>query len=164
MSPAPPSAQADKRAALVAIARSWIGTPYHKAGRIKGVGCDCATFLGECLLESGLATASSVYGGLGVYHMDWWMHDAEERYMLRLLRHAQRAMEGVACRSTVIDAGNLALSRVAGSRKYNHGGIVLCWPKIAHALKDGGVQEADATRHPMWAHHEISVFDPFAIG
>jgi hypothetical protein len=81
--------------------------------------------------------------------------------MLRLLRHAQKAMEGVACRSSKIEPGNLVLSRVVGSRKYNHGGIVLQWPVIAHALKDGGVREADATRHPMWAFHEIAVFDPF---
>jgi len=26
------------------------------------------------------------------------------------------------------------------------------------------VQEADATKHPMWAHHEIAVFDPFVTG
>jgi cell wall-associated NlpC family hydrolase len=151
-----------RRAHLVSIARSFLGTPYHRGARLKGVGVDCATFLGECLIEAGLSTEAAVYGGLGVYRMDWWLHAAEERYMLRLLRHAQKAMEGVACRSSKIEPGNLVLSRVVGSRKYNHGGIVLQWPIIAHALKDGGVREADATRHPMWAFHEIAVFDPFA--
>jgi cell wall-associated NlpC family hydrolase len=156
------SEQAEQRAALVAAAKSWIGTRYVKGARLKGVGCDCATFLGEILIAAGLATSAEVYGGLGVYHMDWFHHAAEERYMLRILRHAQKAMEGVACKSSRIDPGNLILARVAGSKKYNHGGIVLSWPLIAHALHDGGVQEADATRHPMWAHHEVAVFDPFA--
>ncbi len=29
------------REAVVAEARSWIGTPWHHAGRVKGVGVDC---------------------------------------------------------------------------------------------------------------------------
>jgi NlpC/P60 family putative phage cell wall peptidase len=29
------------RAAIVAEARSWIGTPYHHQASVKGVGCDC---------------------------------------------------------------------------------------------------------------------------
>jgi cell wall-associated NlpC family hydrolase len=149
------------RAELVAIARSWLGTPYVKRGRVKGAGCDCATFLGECLIEAGLQDASAVYAGLGVYHLDWHLHTEEERYMLRILRHAQKAMEGVACKSSKIEPGNLLLARVAGAKKYNHGGIVLQWPRIAHAILPC-VAEADATRHPMWAHHEVAVFDPFA--
>lgn len=158
MSPAPHLARAN----LVAIARTWLSTPYVKGARLKGRGCDCATFLGECLIEAQLASAESVYGGLGVYHLDWHMHAAEERYMLRLLRHAQKAMEGVACAADKIEPGNLLLVRFA-SRKYSHGGIVLQWPKIAHAIMPS-VQEADATKHHMWAHHEIAVFDPFVTG
>lgn len=33
------------RAQVVAEARSWIGTPYHHQGRVKGVGADCAGLL-----------------------------------------------------------------------------------------------------------------------
>ena len=33
------------RAAVVAAAREWIGTPYHHMADIKGVGCDCAMLL-----------------------------------------------------------------------------------------------------------------------
>jgi cell wall-associated NlpC family hydrolase len=149
------------RARLVAIARSWIGTPYVKGARIKGAGVDCGTFLGEVLIEAGLATCEAVYGGLGVYQQDWWQHASEEMYMLRVLRHAQKAMEGVAYRTTKIEPGNLILARVVGSRKYNHGAIVLDWPLIAHAMPPC-VSTADATRHPGLAHHEIAVFDPFA--
>jgi NlpC/P60 family putative phage cell wall peptidase len=29
------------RAAIVAEARGWIGTPYHHAASLRGVGCDC---------------------------------------------------------------------------------------------------------------------------
>jgi cell wall-associated NlpC family hydrolase len=153
---------AEARAALVAVARSWIGTRYVLGGRVKGAGCDCASFLGESLIEAGVTTRESVYGGLGVYHLDWCCHTKEQRYMLRLLRHAQKAMEGVAYRSTEIEPGNLLLVRVGSSRLYNHGGIVLAWPLIAHAIMPC-VEEVDATRHPMWAHREVAVFDPFAL-
>lgn len=29
------------REAIVAQARTWLGTPFHHQGRVKGVGCDC---------------------------------------------------------------------------------------------------------------------------
>ena len=34
-----------QRAAVVAEARSWIGTPYHHAADVKGHGVDCAMLL-----------------------------------------------------------------------------------------------------------------------
>lgn len=34
----PPSADA---ARVIAVARSWLGTPYHDQASLKGVGCDC---------------------------------------------------------------------------------------------------------------------------
>lgn len=30
-----------ERAAIIAEARTWVGTPYHHQASIKGVGCDC---------------------------------------------------------------------------------------------------------------------------
>jgi hypothetical protein len=44
---------------------------------------------------------------------------------------------------------------------FNHSAIVLKWPRCIHALKDGGVQEFNIDRHPMWAGHEVKIFDPF---
>ncbi|HXF89614.1 MAG TPA: NlpC/P60 family protein [Xanthobacteraceae bacterium] len=34
-------ASSANRTAIVAEARSWIGTPYHHQASVKGVGCDC---------------------------------------------------------------------------------------------------------------------------
>ena len=39
---------------LIDVARSWLNTPYHHAGRIKGVGVDCGTLLSEVSMETGL--------------------------------------------------------------------------------------------------------------
>jgi cell wall-associated NlpC family hydrolase len=40
--------------AIVAEARSWIGTPYLHDGRLKGVGVDCAGLLAACLIDLGV--------------------------------------------------------------------------------------------------------------
>lgn len=142
-----------RRAALVAEARSWIGTKYHLGAHIKGAGCDCATLLVECAVACGLAEREE----LGVYSHDWFCHTKEERYLLRALRHTKSIMEAVAYRSTRIEPGNYVLTKV-GSKIYNHGGIVTAWPKIIHAVHPA-VEEIDASRHPMWSMHEIVVFD-----
>lgn len=68
---------ADARVAVVAEAMSWLRTPYHHQGRIKGVGVDCATLLCE------------VYEAVGVtphidptpYPADWHLHRSDERYL-----------------------------------------------------------------------------------
>lgn len=147
----------DQRQAMVREALSWRGTPYVLGGRVKNAGVDCATLIAEVLIACGLAERDE----LGVYSHDWFHHSETDRYMLRLLRHANKTMELIAYRSTVILPGNIILTRVADSRVWNHGAIVTAWPKLVHATRPG-VQEVDASRHPMWSHQEIAVFDPFA--
>jgi cell wall-associated NlpC family hydrolase len=43
------------RAKIVAEARSWIGTPFHHQGRLKGVGVDCAGLVIEVARSLGLS-------------------------------------------------------------------------------------------------------------
>ena len=38
----------------VAEAMTWLGTPYHHQGRVKGIGIDCATLLCEVYEVVGL--------------------------------------------------------------------------------------------------------------
>lgn len=42
------------REQVLAVARTWIGTPFHHQGRIKHVGADCVGFLSGVAIESGL--------------------------------------------------------------------------------------------------------------
>lgn len=42
------------RASLVEIARSWVGTPYHHAAGVKGVGVDCAFMVCMSFQEAGV--------------------------------------------------------------------------------------------------------------
>jgi cell wall-associated NlpC family hydrolase len=145
----------------VRIARSWLRTPYVLGGRVKGAGCDCATLLAEYLIEIGAATYEELEQ-LGFYSHDWFHHATSERYLLHLVRYAARVAEGV-CRGTVNAApGSLVLFRVAGSRVFNHGGIITAWPLMVHATSDG-VREQSATDHWLTSHREMAIFDPWGI-
>jgi len=47
--------EADRRAAVVAAARRWIGTPWQHQARVLGAGCDCAGLIIMVARELGLA-------------------------------------------------------------------------------------------------------------
>lgn len=143
------------QAAVVAEAESWLGTQYVLGGRLKGVGVDCATFLAEILIACGLSPREE----LGVYSHDWFAHTDADRYMLRLLRHADRTLETVAYRSIDARPGDIVLTKTAKSRVYNHGGVVVAWPTIIHAMAPA-VSKVDASTHPLWSYQRISVFTP----
>lgn len=147
------------REAVVEEARSFIGTPYHPCGMVKGVGVDCATFIYLVCLNCGLCPEESI----GVFAGDWWCHVTTEVYMLRIARWAKRVGEAVAYRKVDESRpGDIVLMRAASSKVYNHGCIVTKWPLIVHAIVPR-VAEVDASRDPMWSYQQIAIFDPWEI-
>jgi len=149
---------AEERAALVAEARSWIGTPYHVGGMVKGAGCCCGSLILAVLQARGLAPDER----FGVYSSDSWAHWREDHYRMRLFRHARKLAEGIAARCMRALPGCIALARAMDSKVFNHAGIVTEWPRIVHAIAPA-VIEVDATRDPLWIHREIEIFDPFGV-
>jgi cell wall-associated NlpC family hydrolase len=150
------------REQIVAEARRWEGTPYRLGAEVCGGGCDCATLLLGIYRGVGIVTEEHV----GLYGHDWFHHATEERYLLSVMRHAHKVAEGVCHRSVIAAPGCIVLTKCAHSKRYNHGGIVMKWPKVMHATVDG-VREIDASRDPMWEHMPIAIFDPipeFACG
>jgi hypothetical protein len=97
---------------------------------------------------------------LGVYSHDWFLHASNERYLMAVLRCAKRTLETVAYQSTNIEPGCILLTRCAQSKRWNHGAIAIGGNKAVHALHPA-VSEFNIGLHPMWAYHEISIFDPF---
>lgn len=145
------------REAMVLEAMSWIGTPYVHGARVKGAGCDCATLIAECLIAAGFAMRED----LGVYSQDWFHHSEKHgnRYLVALRRHVTEKMESVASRNCKASPGDVVLVKAAGSKVWNHGGIITEWPMVVHAIAPM-VEEIDAARHPMWAYQEIAIFTP----
>lgn len=66
-----------ERAAVIAEAISWVGTPYHANARIKGVGVDCAMLLAEVYNLAG------VLGRIepGAYAADFALHRSDEIFL-----------------------------------------------------------------------------------
>jgi cell wall-associated NlpC family hydrolase len=144
------------REEAVAYALIWKGTPYVTGGRVPGAGCDCATLLAEYLIAIGASTRDE----LGVYSQDWFCHATEERYRLTLEKHAALAWEGICMGTPPARPGDVAIYRVVGSKVYNHGSIITGWPKALHAFHER-VAEVRPALHPLTAHREMAIFDPW---
>jgi len=127
--------EATQRAAVVAEAMTWHGTPYHHHGRIKGVGVDCAMLLAEVFQACGLVERVEP----GAYPVQWHLHRSEERFMGWLARYAQPLPEGQAPQP-----GDVALFQFG--RCFSHG-AVLVQPGLAlHAYNDRHTREVILTR------------------
>jgi cell wall-associated NlpC family hydrolase len=128
-----------RRAAVLAEARSWIGTPYHHKGRVKGAGVDCATILLEVYARAGVIPEIDV----GHYPMDWHMHRDEERYLNFVGRFAVEITHPPL-------PGDVVVWRFG--RVFSHGAIVMAWPRVLHAYLGQRVREDDAAK-AAWLSH-----------
>jgi NlpC/P60 family putative phage cell wall peptidase len=110
-----------QRAAVVAEARRWLGTPYHHAARVRGSGVDCAQLLIGVFSAVQLIEPPRIES----YPPDWHLHRSAERYLHVVLAHA-RELEGVSPLP-----GDIVLWRFG--RCFSHGAIVVDWPLVIHA-------------------------------
>jgi cell wall-associated NlpC family hydrolase len=99
-----------QRAAVVAAARAWIGTPYHNCADIKGVGIDCGMLLVRVFVDTGLVPPFDPRP----YPVDWHLHRSEERYLGFIF---DRGREISSPRP-----GDVMVLRYG--RCYSHGGVV----------------------------------------
>jgi len=103
-----------QRAEVVRVARSFIGTPYHHMGRVKGAGVDCATLLAEVYYEAGVLKEPVA---IEYYPMDWHLHRDDERYLQMVQRYCREIpAERVA-------PGDIVIYHFG--RAWSHGGIVI---------------------------------------
>src|SRR5271165_5717227 len=124
------------RAAVVAAARAWIGTPYHHAADVKGRGVDCAMLLVRVYCDLGLIEPFEPRP----YTRDWMLHRDEERYLGFLLARARAVAEA--------RPADVILFRVG--RCYAHGGIITIADPltIVHAYAPSrGVLEEEVMRN-----------------
>src|SRR5579884_3831845 len=131
----PQSTAITSRIEIVNIARSWLGTPYHHMGRIKGVGVDCAMFPLEVYREAGLI------GDIAIpfYPPDWHLHRSEEIYLNIVQQRASELRSHEAPQP-----GDFVLYQFG--RTWSHGAIVLDWPMIIHAVVQHGVILSDGEK------------------
>jgi cell wall-associated NlpC family hydrolase len=122
------------RAAVVAEAMSWLGTPYHTGAHVKRVGVDCAWLLIEVYAAEGLIERFDP----GYYPGDWHLHRADERYLGFVLERAREV--------DAPDVGDIVLMRFG--RAFSHGAIYLGDGLILHSYLQRPVDIAELAEWP----------------
>jgi len=139
--------ETEARTAVVQEARSWVGTPYHHQGRVKGAGVDCGQLLAAIYEAAGVMP----HVAPGPYPHDWHLHRSEERYLGHVQEHAHQ-----------VDApqpGDIALFRFG--RCIAHGAIVIGWPIVIHAYVGLGVVLDDAVANKMLSGRLAGFWSPW---
>ncbi|HUS97740.1 MAG TPA: NlpC/P60 family protein [Hyphomicrobiaceae bacterium] len=141
------------RAGVIAVARQWIGTPYHHQASRRGVGCDCLGLVRGVWRD--------VYGcdpeRPPNYTRDWAEAGAAET----LLEAAERHLEA-RDRSSLL-AGRVAVFRFRKGAPAKHLGIVTVDGRMVHAME--GLAVAEVVIVPWWQRRIAGVFDfPGLVG
>ena len=135
-----------RRAAVIAEARAWIGTPYRHQGALKGVGCDC---LG---LVRGVwrAVIGPEPERPPPYRPDWAEAGGEDRLTRAALRHLG---------PVAIDAmqpGDVLLFRWRPGLPAKHAAILVEDGRFIHAQEGAAV--ASAPLAGWWQRHLSGAF------
>lgn len=128
--------EAEQRLQVAVEARSWLHTPYHHHGRLKGVGVDCAQVL--CAVYETCSLVPHVDPGF--YPHDHHLHRSSEIYIEWLERCGAREVQ-------VADVGDVALFRFG--RTWSHGGIVVEPGLILHSYIGHGVELTRLDEAPL---------------
>lgn len=108
-----------KRDEVIAEAITWLGTPYHHQGTVKGAGVDCGQLLIEVFHAVGLVDKHDA----GYYPSDWHFHRSEERYLMAVQKYAKP--------TETPQKGDIALFKFG--RCISHGAIIVEWPLMIHS-------------------------------
>ena len=109
-----------KQTEVVAEAMTWLQTPYHHHGDVKGAGVDCAMILVRVYHTCGLIPQIEPRP----YPPDWHLHRDAERYLGWVAQYADPV--------TTPEPGDIAMFQFG--RCVAHAAIVIEWPLVLHAF------------------------------
>jgi cell wall-associated NlpC family hydrolase len=150
--------EADQRAAFVAEAKTWLGTPFRDQGDIKGPNgaVDCAMLLVRCAASVGLIPADF---DPRPYPPQWLLHKDEERFLGVVSEFGKEVQ-----RPPI--PGDVMIYKVA--RCFAHGGIVIEKDRIIHAyyktrhVEISALNEVELAFLPTGKPRPSKVFDLWA--
>lgn len=137
------------RLEVVREAESWLGTPFHHQGRLKGIGVDCAMLVAEVYEACGLCPHIPTE----YYPPDWHMHRNVERYMQRVLLYSREVAHPL--------VGDVAMVKMG--RVFSHGAIVTGYPYIIHAYFASGDVRRGLLYNIPFTGREVRFFSPLAF-
>jgi cell wall-associated NlpC family hydrolase len=149
--------EVEVRAAIVAEAYSWIGTPYISNGMIKGRrgGVDCGML------------PIAIYSNVGLipkefdprpYPPEWHIHRSEEKYMNYILKFAKEVPGPI--ERTPLPA-DFILFKIGLA--FAHGAIIVDWPLIIHAIGGDKVTLEDVSKNTTGKRALFNVAQKFFI-
>ena len=127
----------EQRAAVIAEALSWQGTPFVHAAMVKHIGVGCGAFMIACYGSIGIPVPDN--DKLGYFPHDWHQHECRERY-LEIISKFTHEVEAPL-------PGDIVMFRIG--KVYGHSAIVIEWPQIIHVMWRRKVELADATKAPL---------------
>ncbi len=122
----------DTRTRAVAIARDWIGTPYHHQASLKGVGCDCVGLIRGIHRE---LLGFEAERQLPAYTRDWAEATGEETLLAAARRHLVE-IDPVAAMP-----GDVFVFRYRASAVAKHAAILATPSTLIHAAEGAPVCE-----------------------
>jgi cell wall-associated NlpC family hydrolase len=130
----------DQRAAIVAEAKSWQGTPYAEHVHVKGVGTDCGQILYAIYRACGLLPEVQLPKD---YSIQVAQHRASTEYVEFVNRYFREIPEAD------VQPGDLVLYKLGLA--YAHGAVIVAWPGyVIQAEMREGVCGAHGTKHPAF--------------
>lgn len=108
------------------IAITYLKTPFHDHGEVKGAGVDCATLLKCVFTEAGIVAPFT----LDHYPPQFFLHNSEERYIAWIERCG-----GVEIIQADARPGDVVLYRIKAAKCFCHAALIVSpgWPSIIHA-------------------------------
>jgi cell wall-associated NlpC family hydrolase len=108
-----------ERSEVCRIAKEWLGTPYRPHAELKGMGCDCSSFMLAVAKEAGLIPKETNFGQYDV-HAPFLHRGADDIYIQGILRFCREITEAE------VKPGDIVMYKVG--RGFSHGAIVIEWP------------------------------------
>lgn len=124
--------EVEGRAAILAEARSWLGTPYHGNAAIKGAGVDCIRFIQRCYVDAGVIAPFII----PQHPMQWALHQKLELLLEGILTYAREVEEPLPADVSLFKIG----------RCWGHSAIILDWPTVIHANPPGSCRYANVNQ------------------
>jgi NlpC/P60 family putative phage cell wall peptidase len=140
------------RTRIVAVARTWLGTPYHHQASLKGAGTDCVGLVRGIWRE--------LYGSepqpLPAYTRDWAEAHARETLLEAARRHLIEIIPAEA------QPGDLLIFRWRRTAPAKHCAVLATPATMIHALEGAPVSETSLS--PWWRRHLAGTFRFPGIG
>ena len=134
----------DERAAIVAEARTWLGTQYHHMGRVKGAGTDCGMLICEVFERVGLVDHQEI----PYYPFDIAMHSEKTGYLDYIKAHSKQVDREPL-------PGDVIVYKFPGAKVPHHASIVITDELIIHSYINKGVILSERRGY---RRYEIGVF------